>query len=168
LLLMHMLMQAPVWFIIARISDILGGSGWHRSEIIDQAINHFDEWWLLGTKSTAHWMATTLAVSPDSADITNNFVGVGVSGGLITLSIYILVIVYCFKSVGEQLKYTKDAEISTRFLLWSLGVALFAHIVSFMSVGYFDQIVVFWYLLLASISTICISEKKLKLSIKAP
>lgn len=166
LLLMHMLMQAPVWFIIARMSDILGGSGWHRSEIIDQAINHFDEWWLLGTKSTGHWMATTLAVSPDSADITNNFVGIGVSGGLITLILFTVVIVYCFKGLGEKLKCSGDDPLSNKFMLWAMGVALFSHIVSFMSVGYFDQIIVFWYLLLASISTASAFENKRSHSIK--
>jgi hypothetical protein len=36
--------------------------------------------------------------------------------------------------------------------LWSMGTALLTHSVSFISVAYFDQIVVFWYMLLGMIS----------------
>lgn len=154
LIALHLIMKAPVWFLMARISEILGGGGWHRAELIDQAIKHFDEWWLLGTKYTAHWMATGLAVNPDSADITNHFIGVGVSGGLISLILFILIIIYCFKKIGYALQLMKDSSMVVRVTLWTLGVALFAHIVSFMSVSYFDQIIVFWYMVLAVISSL--------------
>lgn len=39
-------------------------------------------------------------------------------------------------------------------MIWSLGVSLFIHAVSFLSVSYFDQMIVFWYLLLAMISAV--------------
>jgi hypothetical protein len=35
-----------------------------------------------------------------------------------------------------------------------LGVILFVHIVSFISVSYYDQIIVVWYLLLAMIASL--------------
>jgi hypothetical protein len=49
-------MKAPIWFLIGRLSAITGGTGWDRSELIDEAIKHFSEWWLLGTTYTAHWI----------------------------------------------------------------------------------------------------------------
>jgi len=49
--------ESPIWFLIGRLSAIIGGTGWARSELIDQAIKHFSEWWLLGTTYTAHWAA---------------------------------------------------------------------------------------------------------------
>ena len=41
-----------------------------------------------------------------------------------------------------------------------MGTAVFAHIVSFFSVTYFDQIRIFWYLLLAGIATVSIFPSK--------
>ncbi len=60
LLALHAVMKAPVWFLISRLSELTGGSGWYRSALIDAFIRHFDEWWLIGTGYTAHWMPTGL------------------------------------------------------------------------------------------------------------
>ncbi len=81
LVALHAYMKAPVWFLIARLGDAVGGGGWHRAALIDAAIRHFNEWWLIGTTYTAHWMPTTLAISPNSADLTNQFISEGVNGG---------------------------------------------------------------------------------------
>jgi hypothetical protein len=153
LLFLHMVMKAPVWFLMARLAELTGGSGWHRSELISQAVDHFNEWWLLGTKSTLHWMDSQLSVNESSIDITNHFVGVGVNGGLISLVLFIMIIVYCYKNLGRTLQSLGDAPVVMRITLWALGASLTAHIASFMSVSYFDQIIVFWYLLIALIST---------------
>ncbi|MEN6350233.1 MAG: hypothetical protein ABFD08_12665 [Syntrophomonas sp.] len=158
LLIMHMLMKAPVWFLMARIADILGGSGWHRAQIVDAAVNHFDEWWLLGTRKTVHWTGQGFLDNPDAADITNHFVGVGITGGVISLIFFVLVIVYCFQRLGVSLQLVKDATTSVKMALWTLGVALFAHIISFMSVSYYDQISVFYFMLLAVIASITTSN----------
>jgi len=154
LLALHMVMKAPVWYLIARLGHLIGGSGWHRAELIDTAIRHFGEWWLLGTTYTRHWMPTGVSWSPDQADITNQFIQVGVTGGMITLILFTTVIVLCFRDIGQTLKAAKDEPFAIRIILWAMGAALLAHIVSFVSVSYFDQIIVFWYLLLAMISTV--------------
>ena len=95
-------MKAPVWFLISRISDLTGGSGWYRSELIDSAIRHFDEWWLIGTGYTKHWMATGISADPNSADIVNEFIAQGVRGGLLALLLFVWMIVKCFKTVGSS------------------------------------------------------------------
>jgi hypothetical protein len=41
-----------------------------------------------------------------------------------------------------------------QWLYWSIGVCLATHCVSYMSVSYFDQMVVFWYWLLAVIAAL--------------
>jgi hypothetical protein len=76
-------MKAPVWYIPAKISDLMGGTGWHRSYLIDQAISHFNEWWLVGSAVTAHWAPAgqTLTVDPKNMDITNNYIAEGLGGG---------------------------------------------------------------------------------------
>ena len=159
LITLHIVMKAPVWYLIGKLGHLIGGSGWHRSDLIDSFIHHFSEWWFIGTTYTRHWMPTGVSYSPDQTDITNQFIRVGVDGGLITLILFIAVIVFCFRSVGQALKAAKDEPFAIRITIWTLGAALVAHIASFMSVRYFDQIIVFWYLLLAMISTVSILFK---------
>lgn len=146
---LHLIMKAPVWYLISRISDVIGGSGWHRSFLIEQAIRHINEWWLIGTKYTAHWMPYALAINPDMADITNQFIGEGVSGGLVKMILFIAIIVAGFKMVGQSIQIGENTPRFSPFQAWSMGACLVAHVASFFSVGYFDQMIVFWYLLLA-------------------
>ncbi len=77
---------------------------------------------------------------------------VAVEGGLVTLVLFIAVIVLCYKGIGRGLG-VMGTQWRKRILLWALGASLFAHLVSFWGVSYFDQIIVAWYLLLAMIST---------------
>jgi hypothetical protein len=155
LLLLHAVMKAPVWFLMDRMSGMLGmGSGWYRSALIDAAIRHFNEWWLIGTTYTAHWMPFALAINPNMADITNQFISEGVNGGLISLCLFIWLIVKCFKTTGEAAHHESQLSNLDQFMVWSLGCALLGHVASLLSVTYFDQIIIFWYLILAMIATL--------------
>jgi hypothetical protein len=155
LLALHIYMKAPVWYLIARMSGMLGmGTGWHRSELIDAAIRHFDEWWLIGTTYTAHWMPYSLEINPNMADITNQFISEGVTGGLLSMCLFIGLIIKCFKMIGPVIHSEFQLSRHDRIMIWSLGCALFGHVASFISVTYFDQIIIFWYLLIAMIATL--------------
>jgi hypothetical protein len=145
-----LVMKQPVWFLIARVSNLTGGGGWYRSALIDAAIQHFGEWWLIGTGYTAHWMATGASSDPNSADIVNEFVFQGVNGGLLALLLFVWLIVKCFKAVGTGVR-APGYSPGTQFAIWSIGCALVGHIASFFSVSYFDQIIIFWYLLIGMI-----------------
>lgn len=153
--LLHLVMNAPVWFLIARLSKVTGGTGWHRAELIDQSIRHLHEWWLGGTRYTAHWMPYALDINPDMADITNQYLRVGVDGGLLSLLLFVVLLVGCFSCTGKALAVAERNRrpLSEQMFLWSMGSALFAHAVTFFSVSYFDQIILFWLLLLAMIAT---------------
>jgi len=151
---LHLVMKAPVWALIGKVSEVIGGGGWHRTMLIDAAINHFGEWWLLGTDDTRHWMPTGIQWSEEHTDITNQFISVGIDGGLIALILFIAVILFCFKNIGIKLKEISSREFPIKFALWCMGVSLAGHLASFISVRYFDQIIVFWYLLLALITTV--------------
>lgn len=144
----HMLMKAPVWFLMSRISDFTGGSGWYRSALIDAFVNHIDEWWLIGTSYTAHWMPTGIAINPRMTDIVNQYVSEGVKGGLLALSLFIWLITKCFQSIGEAIRDEGRFSLFQRFVIWSLGCALFGHVLSFFSVAYFDQLAIFWYMII--------------------
>jgi hypothetical protein len=145
-------MNAPVWYLLAKLSDVTGGGGWHRAWLIGQAVQHFNEWWLFGTTYTASWgpAGEVIAADPNMMDITNHFIEEGVKGGILKLGLFITIIVVCFNGIGRLLR-AEVAEWPTSFFIWTLGVTLFAHCLSFISVTYFDQIIVIWYWLLAAI-----------------
>ncbi len=152
-------MKSPVWYVLARLSSLTGGTGWHRAYLIDQAIRYFNEWWLIGTKVTAHWMPTGLLIDPTKADITNQYLVQGVNGGIITMILFIVIVVRGFMGVGHAVRGLSPGNFGNRFIVWAMGASLFAHAVSFISVSYFDQIQVFWFFLMAAIaiSADCVS-----------
>lgn len=145
-------MKAPIWFLIGKVGFITGGTGWHRSEVIDTTIKHFNEWWLMGTTYTAHWMEDAVLPNLYMIDITNQYILEGVYGGLGRMILFIAVIVFSFQQVGRALQKANGHSLSTQFTIWALGASLFSHVVSFISVAYFDQLVIIWCLLLAMIS----------------
>lgn len=154
LIALHIIMKAPVWYLIARISNITGGTGWGRSELIDIAILHFNEWWMIGTTKTAHWDPVGVLPNIDMMDITNHYILEGVYGGLGRMIIFIMIIVFGFRGIGNIMNSLKNETISVQFLPWAMGASLFAHATSFISVAYFDQLIVVLYLLFAMISRI--------------
>jgi hypothetical protein len=143
LIALNFVMKAPVWFIIAHIDLTGGSSGYHRAELVDQFIRHFRDWWLIGTKDAANW-------GWDMWDQQNQYVNVGEGGGLAAFVLFITVI---SRTCGRIGKARKLVERSRReWLLWLLGCALFANLVGFFGVNYFDQAKLGWYMLLAMIS----------------
>lgn len=134
LLGLHLIMAAPVWWVIARIADFVGGGGYWRSKLIDQAVNHFSEWALTGTHYTAHWSPTGsgLPVWPDHMDLTNQFVAEGVHGGVLQVVLFTLLIVRCYQQVG--MAWRDEHTIAPRFA-WGLGCALTGTLAAFLSVS---------------------------------
>jgi len=146
-------MNAPVWYVMADLGSVFGGTGWHRAWLIDQAIWHLNEWWLWGTTCTAHWgeQGQVLATNPNMMDITNQYVGEGVDGGLLKLGFFVAIIISCFKGLGKVLRDIPPIS-PAGFFVWALGISLFAHCFSFLSITYFDQSIVVWYWLMAVIA----------------
>jgi hypothetical protein len=151
---LHIIMKAPVWALVGRMSSMTGGTGWHRVHLINAAISNFEEWWLLGTKTTSHWLDYRLPSDSSNVDITSQFILEGVSGGLWELILFIAIIVYCFKTVGDGARAAESKSRGDGILVWSLGAALLSHVTAFISVSYFDQMIVFWYVLLAMIASV--------------
>lgn len=145
LITLHIIMKAPVWALINRVGIIGGSSAHHRYKLVDNFIKRFNEWWIIGTKSTDHWGWMMW-------DTVNQYVSEGVYGGLLTLILFISIITICFRSVGLKLK-TTNIQLRARLRLWAFGVALFVHVVGLTGITYFDQTILIWYMLLAIIST---------------
>lgn len=154
---LHMAMQAPVWYLMARI-DLAGGStGWHRAELITAAVNHIGEWWLTGTDYTRHWIAYGVPWSANHTDITNYYIGMGVMGGLPCLLLFVGILFKAFQLLGRRMRVLRAEQDPLEFVLWTVGASLFAHCFTFLSVGYFDQSYVPLMLVLGAVPGLCLS-----------
>lgn len=143
----------PGYYVMKRI-DISGGStGYHRARLIESAIDHLDEWWLFGTDFTRHWMATGVSFSPNHADITNYYLVFGVTGGLVAMLLVIAILIIAFRWVGIVYRDRFDDAPTDSFMIWCLGAGLFAHATTSVSVSYFDQSLVFFWMNVAIISS---------------
>jgi len=137
-------MKAPVWFAINHIDLVAGNSGYHRAMLIDQFVRHFSDWWLLGTASSPTW-------GEDMWDTANGYVQEGIVGGLFALVFFIAVISRSFATLGNARKAVEE-DSQKQWTIWFLGAALFAHVVAYFGISYFDHTQVAWFALLAMIS----------------
>jgi hypothetical protein len=145
LICLHLVMKAPVWFLIARIDIVGGSSGYHRAMLVNDFITHFRDWWLVGTTDNARWGATMW-------DLCNQYVAEGQYGGLATFLCFLALIYICFSRIGIARK-SVEGDRNKEWYFWILGATLFSHVVGFLGISYFDQTRVSWFALLAIIVT---------------
>jgi hypothetical protein len=140
LLALHLVMKAPVWSLMGRITIVQGSTGWHRVRLIDGAIHHFRDWALFGTDSTANWGYYLF-------DVTNHFILEGVRGGLLTLIFFLIVLFVAVRTAGgySQCRVPRDQQ----WLSWAICVSLVGHCVMFLGLGYFGQIEILLYMTFA-------------------
>ncbi|MBX3177321.1 MAG: hypothetical protein KF886_08180 [Candidatus Hydrogenedentes bacterium] len=143
LCVLHLIMEKPIWHLIARVNVVGGSTGFHRYKIMDATIENFPKWWLLGETNPMSWGVWEMR------DVTNQYILEGLRGGLVTLLLFIGVIVAAFRLVGRALATEKDSVV-----IWSLGATLFVHASIFFSISYFGQLMMLWYLTLALIGSL--------------
>ena len=144
-------MNRPFYYIIDSIDFTGGSTGWHRARLIEMGIEHLDEWWLAGTDHTRHWMPTGVTWNPDHTDITNYYLHLGVIGGLPLMLSLVAMVWFSFRSLSRFIRLDRGILGPEDFALWCLGCSLAAHALSFISISYFDQMYVFFYLLIGGI-----------------
>jgi hypothetical protein len=138
---LHLVMKAPVWALIGRI-DLAGGStSWHRFALVDSFVRRFGEWWLIGTRNNPNW-------GYDMWDSINWYVSSGITGGLLGLVLFVGILVVAFRTLGGVLKRS-DLRRGPKQFAWCLGSSLFAAMVAFLGISFFDQSIVIWYALLS-------------------
>jgi hypothetical protein len=159
ILALHIVMAKPVWHLIGRAKLISGSTGYHRYRLINAAIEHFDEWALLGTRNTAHW-------GYHLYDVTNHYIRQGINGGFITLLLLIIVLGMGITTCGRySLLSTRRRE---QWLSWAFCVSVLGHCMSFLGVSYFGKIPMLLYFTLATVAMICDRQKTLKTTIATP
>lgn len=153
-LILMVVMSRPPYYLIGEI-DLSGGStGWHRAELIDCALTHLSEWWIFGTDYTKQWMPLMGgSTDPNHTDITNYYIGFGINAGLLAVLLVLGALVVAFHWVGRVVTLTLNANPEQSFMIWCFGSSLFAHFVTGISVSYFDQSVVYYWLTVAVISS---------------
>jgi hypothetical protein len=143
---LDMVMKAPVWALIARIQIVGGNSGYHRFELVNQAILHFWQWFLLGTKNPSSW-------GFEMGDVSNAYVSAAVEGGFFTLLFFLAIFWQCFRRIGLARK-AAEQDHKLELQVWSFGAALTATVAAYFGITYFDQSSLIWYALLAMIGAI--------------
>jgi hypothetical protein len=118
---LHVVMKAPVWALIQRVDVVGSSSGFHRFMLVDNCIRHFSEWWLLGYQNYASW-------GWDMWDLSDQYVSVCLTGGLISLIVFVSILSRSFSALGKARKHVAG-DRKEEWILWCLGVSLFADLV---------------------------------------
>jgi hypothetical protein len=111
-------------------------------------VRHFFDWWLVGTNDNGNWGFVTW-------DACNQFVAEGLSGGLAALALFIVVLRRSFGAIGRCRRTVEGYR--NEWLFWSLGAALFSHVIVFLGCDYFDQTRSLWIIFIAMVSTATVS-----------
>ena len=154
--LLVLFMEAPIWFLPFKMSQVVGGGGYHRGQLMESAWNDLSRWWLFGIdlRETLPWMPYEHGAT-GGVDVTNEFIVFGIKGGLAALLLLVLVLFLAFGNIGrklESIRLVNEKASANEALLWGLGVALVVHTVSWLGIAYFDQSWVIWLLHLAAVS----------------
>lgn len=171
LLLLALAMKAPIWYIFQRASSISGGDGWHRSYLIDVSYRHLNQWWLTGMplSETSDWFPYNLSTT-GAADITNQYVAFGLTAGVVSIVLFIVLLTRAFSGLGKALAAARSnlqQTADTEFLLWGLGVMLVVHVINWFGITYFDQMYVVFIMQLAFISDISYRPRDEGVSVRA-
>jgi hypothetical protein len=145
---LNVVMKAPVWALIGRVSIVGGNSGYHRSQLITQAVLHFSEWFLFGTRNPSSW-------GYEMGDVSNAYVAAAVEGGFFTLLFFLAIFWQSFRHIGlarQAAEQERDQKLELQ--IWSFGAALMATVFAYFGITYFDQSALVWWALLAMIGAI--------------
>jgi hypothetical protein len=141
-------MKAPVWALIQRVSIVDGNSSYHRYELVNEAILHFRDWWMLGEKNPSSWGFLM-------GDVSNAYVAAAVNGGFFALLCFIAIFWQGFRVLGLARRRAElDGDRKLELQVWSFGAALLSTVLAYFGIWYFDQSSLVWYALLAMICAI--------------
>ncbi|MGA2071881.1 MAG: hypothetical protein ABSH52_00130 [Terriglobia bacterium] len=141
---LHLVMHGPVWSLIEHIDVTGGSSSYHRYMLVDNTIRHFSQWWLLGYRYPAAW-------GFDMWDLCNQFVSAAVTGGLLTLVLFIMIYIRGFGAIGRARKRV-EGDRHQEWFFWCLSSVLFANVVASFGINYLVHLIVCFSCVLACVS----------------
>jgi hypothetical protein len=155
---LHLTMNGPVWSLIEKIDLTGGSSSYHRYMLVDNCIRHFTDWWLLGCKNYGDW-------GFDMWDLCNQFVVCALTGGLVTLVLFMAIYKRGFGALGTARKQV-GGDRGQEWFLWCLGSALFAIIVASFGINYMVHLMMCFFVVVVfiSVSTFAVKEATVEAS----
>lgn len=144
----------PFYHVVVDLANPLGGAGWHRAKLIDLAIEHFDEWWMVGYGDRDPGWGPDLGMV--RTDVTNEFILAGTRYGILGIIGLCAVVAQAFRDLASTHK--KRAQPAMKSLCWAFGTLLFAVVVTWMSVSFFGQLATLFYCCLGMIGSLCSSN----------
>ena len=140
MMLAHM---GPIWWLLAGANVVPGSTGHWRAILISSFVYDIKTWWAFGLRTTYHW---------GTSDLTNQFVVEGANGGVVALSLFVTIIALCYQAVG---RLWRSSTMKSRIALaWGLGVSMFVHMVCYLAVSQFAQLIVIWFVMLAGLASL--------------
>jgi len=152
LVMLHLIMNAPVWHLISRVSAVGGSTSYYRYALIDSTIKRFNEWWLIGVDSNAHWFY-------GAGDNTNEFARICIDGGILPFLIFVVILALAFRGIGNTWRRQRQNPAKLA-MAWGVGVSLFAICASFIGVAVWGQLIVIFWMLIAMIASLELASEK--------
>jgi hypothetical protein len=139
----------PFYHVLASWANVVGGAGWHRSKLIDVAIEHFDEWWLIGYGLKEPGWGPSLGMS--RTDAPNEFIWTGLRYGVLGILVLCGVLYVAISGVVAAYRKTRAPQLRTMY--WSMGTGLFSVILCWMAASLFGQLQSTFYCILGMIAS---------------
>ena len=118
-------------------------------------MKNFSKWYLLGEPDPLSWGVWVMR------DVTNMYVAQGLTGGLLTLIAFLLVLIFAFGNVGRALNARSIARsLKRQWICWCIGVAICVHAVTFLGVSYYGQMIVILYVELSLASSVYVFARR--------
>jgi hypothetical protein len=158
-ILIELISTRPAYHVIVTRLDFTGSStAYYRARLIDTTVKHFSEWWMFGTDYTRHWIPSgigSVLANGKHIDVTNYYIGFGIAGGLLAILLVLAIIRRCLADVIEHVNDEEGEDAhGEKFMIWCVGASLFSHAVSALSIAYFDQSQTFFWLSVATLSSL--------------
>lgn len=157
---LHLVMNGPVWSLIEKIDLTGGSSSYHRYMLVDNCIRHFGDWWLIGYRYFGDW-------GQDMWDLCNQFVAAALTGGLVTLILFVGIYKRGFGAIGTARKHV-EGDRKQEWFFWCFGSFLFANVVASFGVNYMVQLMTFLSTFVACISVATFEAKQTTRSVDIP
>jgi len=127
LVLVHFARERPVWQLIAEVGVVGGSTATYRYRLIDAFIRNWSEWFLIGTKGTAHWGRFLY-------DLTNQYVVEGVRGGILTLILFVWTLSSSLRR-SWSMSLSRGVQRAQRLVTWHTAAALGGAAVMFLGIS---------------------------------
>lgn len=144
-----------IYHVLASYANPVGGTGWHRAKLIDLAIEHFGEWWMLGYGGQDPGWGSRLGMT--WTDLTSHYILSGVlygAWGVIALLGVLISAMILLVRAGRDLK-----DPVFRSWCWAFGSLMVVLIISFTSCAFFDQSHTYFYGMLGVVASIAQGQR---------